>query len=60
MDIGFILLGLLGLAVVLAFVHVVSKMAREREVAAHRKQKGSKEQHIATFTGDTITHLGHS
>lgn len=55
MDLGFVMLGLVGLAIVLAFMHFMGKVASERKSAARRKQK-----RIVPFTGDTITHLGHS
>ena len=55
MDLGIILLGLVGLGIVLAFIHVMGKMASEREAAARRKQNG-----LLPFAGDTITHSGHS
>jgi hypothetical protein len=55
MDLGILVLGLVGLAVVLAFIHVAGKMASEREVAARRKQVGN-----LPFSGDTITYSGHS
>ena len=55
MDIGLILLGLVGLALVLACVHVLTRMARERESAVRRKQSA-----IHPFSGDTTTYAGHS
>lgn len=55
MDIGLILLGVVGLALVVAFVHVLTKLAREREAAARRKQNA-----IHPFSGDTTTYAGHS
>jgi hypothetical protein len=55
MDLGIIVLGLVGLAIVLAFIHVVSKMASERESAARRRQIGN-----LPFSGDTSTYSGHS
>jgi hypothetical protein len=60
-DLGIVLLGLAGLAIVLALMHVLGRMASEREAnqrrndAAHRNQ-----QRIVPFSDDTITHLGHS
>jgi hypothetical protein len=38
MDFGWIVLGLLGLMIVLAFLHVVGQMASERECSRPRKQ----------------------
>ena len=55
MDFGLVLLSLVGLAIVLAFIRVLSKMASERESAARRKQVDS-----LPSTGDTITYSGHS
>lgn len=60
MDLSIILLGLGGLAIVLALMHVVTRMASERESAARRKRRRSKETPIVPLTGDTNTHLGHS
>ena len=59
MDLGFILLGLVGLALVLAFMHVLNQMASERDRAARRNRKRS-EKPIVPFSDDTVTHLGHS
>jgi len=55
MNIGLIFLMLLGLALVLACIHVSNKMDSEREVAARRRRKG-----IHPFSGDTVTYSGHS
>lgn len=55
MNFGLILLTLLGFALVLAFVHVLNKMDNEREIAARRRRNG-----ILPFSGDSITHSGHS
>ena len=61
MDLGFIVLGLVGLIVVLALAHVVTRMASEREAAARRKNAArSKPNRVVPFSDDTITHLGHS
>lgn len=61
MDFGLALLGVVGLAIVLAVVHVIGKMARERESAAGRGgARQRKEQRIVPLTDDTVTHLGHS
>ena len=56
MDVGIVLLGFVGVALVFAFIHVVSKMASEREAAARRKRQNA----IKPFSGDTITYAGHS
>ena len=55
MDFGLVLLGVVGIVLLFAVLHVVSKMATERETAARRKQNS-----IQPFTGDTITYMGHS
>jgi hypothetical protein len=55
MDYGLVLLGFIGIVLLFAVLHVVSKMAGRRETAARRKQNS-----IQPFTGDTITHMGHS
>lgn len=62
MDVGLIVLGVVGLAVVLAFMHVVSRMASERDGGTRRREKAARrrEQRIVPFSDDTITHLGHS
>jgi hypothetical protein len=61
MDFGIVLLGLAGLAIVLALMHVLSKMASERESTGRRKDGARrKQQRIVPFSDDTITHLGHS
>lgn len=61
MDLGIIVLGLVGLVVVLALAHVVTRMASERESAARRKYGTQRKQtHVTPFSNDTITHLGHS
>ena len=56
MEFGIVLLGFVGVVLVFAFIHVLSKMASEREAAARRKQQNS----VQPFTGDTITYAGHS
>ena len=55
MDFGLVLLGVVGVVLLFAILYVVSKMAGRRETAARRKQNS-----IQPFTGDTITHMGHS
>lgn len=61
MDLGFVLLGLIGLAIVLAFMHILGRMASERDAAARRKgAQRRKLSRIVAFSDDTVTHLGHS
>ena len=55
MDFAWVLLGFVGVLLVFAFLHVVSKMASEREAVRRRKQVVA-----APFSGDTITYAGHS
>ena len=55
MDLGILLLGFVGVVLVLAFLHVLSKMASERDSAARRKKAS-----VQPFSGDTITYAGHS
>ena len=55
MDLGLVLLGIVGVVLVVAFVHVVGKMASEREAAARRKRNAAE-----PLAGDTITYAGHS
>jgi len=55
MNFGLVLLGVVGVLLLFAILYVVSKMAGKRESAARRKQSP-----IQPFTGDTITHMGHS
>jgi len=55
LDFGWIVLGLSGLMIVLALLHVMRQMASERELSERRKQT-----RIAHSFEDTITHLGRS
>lgn len=55
MNPGLILLAIVGIVLVVALVHVVGRMASEREAAARRKRSAA-----APLTGDTITYAGHS
>ena len=55
MDFGLVFLGFVGVVLVFAFLHILSKMASEREAAARRKRDS-----IRPFSGDTITYAGHS
>lgn len=55
MNFGLVLLSVVGVALLFAIVYVVRKMAGKRKAAARRKQNS-----IQPFTGDTITHMGHS
>jgi hypothetical protein len=60
-DLGIVLLGLAGLAIVLALMHVLGRMASEREANQRRKDPAHrKQQRIVPLSDDTITHLGHS
>ena len=61
MDFGIVLLGLAGLAIVLALMHVLGRMASERESSEHRKDsRRRKPQRTVPLSDDTITHMGHS
>jgi hypothetical protein len=61
MNLSIILLGIVGLIIVLALMHVVTRMASERESAGRRKDAArDKQQRIVPLTSDTVTHLGHS
>ena len=55
MDLGWIVLGLVGLMIVLAFLYVMGRMARERECSRRQEQT-----RIAASCDDGIAHFGHS
>ena len=55
MEFGWMVLGFFGVVLVVAFLHIVSKMASERESAARRKRAS-----MPSLSGDTITYAGHS
>ena len=55
MDLGWIVLGLVGLMIVLAFLHVMGRMASEREYSRRQEQ-----MRITASCDDSIAHLGHS
>ena len=55
MDLGWIVLGFIGLVLVFAFLHVLSEMASERESRGRRKRANG-----VSLSGDTITYAGHS
>jgi hypothetical protein len=55
MNLGSILLSLVALAIVLALIHVMTKMDSERESATRRKRI-----RVHPLSGDTVTHLGRS
>ena len=55
MDFGWILLAFVGVVLVIAFLHVVSRMASEREFSGRRKRASG-----VSLSGDTITYAGHS
>jgi hypothetical protein len=61
MNLGIILLGIVGLVIVLALIHVMTKMASERASTGRGKDAARDTQkRIVPLTGDTVTHLGHS
>ena len=55
MAFGWLILGVVGVVLVFALLHIVSKMAREREAARRRKQAA-----MGALAQDTITYAGHS
>ena len=55
MPLGWIALGVVGVALVLALLFIVGKMAREREASRRRKQAA-----MGPLAEDTITYAGHS
>ena len=55
MNLALVLLGIVGVVLVVALVHIVGRMASEREAAARRKRNAA-----APLAGDTITYAGHS
>ena len=55
MDFGWVFLGFIGLVLVVALLHVRSRMASERETLARRKRS-----RMVALSGDTITYAGHS
>lgn len=55
MNLALVLLGVVGAVLVVALVHVVGRMASEREAAARRRRNAA-----APLSGDTITYAGHS
>lgn len=55
MDLGWVLLGFFGVVLVLAFLHILGRMASERERLARRKRS-----HMVSLSGDTVTYVGHS
>jgi hypothetical protein len=54
MDFGWVFLGFIGFVLVLAFLHIVSRMASERDSLSRRKRAQGVE-----LSGDTITYAGH-
>jgi hypothetical protein len=61
MNLGIILLGLIGLVIVLALMYVVTRIAREREAAGRRKDAvADDQQRISPLSSDSVSHLGHS
>lgn len=55
MDFGWVLLGFIGIVIILAFLHVVTRMASERESRPPRKRAG-----VSSLSGDTVTYAGHN
>ena len=55
MDFGWVLLSFIGVVLVIAFLHVASRMASERDALSRRKQARG-----VSLSGDTITYAGHS
>jgi hypothetical protein len=55
MDFGWVLLSFIGVVLVIAFLHVASRMASERETLNRRKRARG-----VSLSGDTITYAGHS
>ena len=55
MDFGLVLLSFIGIVLVIAFLHVVGRMASERESLGRRKRARG-----VSLSGDTITYAGHS
>ena len=55
MTLGWFILGAIGVVLLFALLYVVTRMAREREVARRRKQAA-----MAPLAQDTITYAGHS
>jgi len=55
MEFGLVVLGFVGVVLVFAFLHVLGKMASEREAATRRKRASG-----PSLSGDTITYAGHS
>lgn len=60
MDFGLVLLGVVGLAIVVALLHVVGRLASERDSAEHHDGAARRSvKRVVPLTDDTITHLGH-
>lgn len=55
MALGWFILGAVGVVLLLALLHIVSTMMREREAARRRKQAA-----MGPLAQDTITYAGHS
>jgi len=54
MDFGWILLGFVGIMVVFTFLHVVTRMASERESIGRRRRAS-----MSSLSADTATYGGH-
>ena len=55
MDFGWIVLIFIGAALFVSFLHVVTRMASERESLNRRRRAPT-----PSLSGDTITYAGHS
>ena len=56
MGFGWIVLAIVGVVLLFAILHVLSKVASEHEAAKRRKQAAS----VHPLADDTITYAGHS
>lgn len=54
MSFGWVLLGFIGIVILFALMHVVTRMAIEREALARRKRART-----SSLSADTITYAGH-
>ena len=55
MDVGWIVLGIVGVVLVLGFLHVMGQVVSERKYSKRRQQTQA-----APYSDDSISHLGHS
>jgi hypothetical protein len=56
MDFRWVLLGFIVLVIVFAFLHVVTRMASERESVGRRQSS----RESSAYSSDTITYAGHT